>query len=170
MSQDQHGFLVVREGIEPDKPIEVGDPVTTYELGEPWPYSALRPHRGRHVSDDEYYAAVVQYANQAKHWRVQEQLRCVCKERRTVAQLLVHGPTGRLWVTHKPERIPNQFRALLDQRSTGYPLHGAPGEAPHIHGISSCNGCRKRWLVVSFVDRAELIRILKATHGAKVAP
>lgn len=168
--EDAHRFVVFREGIDAHEPFQVGDPVTTYELAEAWPYANLPPHRGRHVEEDEYHNAVVNFANQQEHWRVYEQLRCICRERRTVAQLLVHLPTRRLWITHKMEHIPQAFRAVLDDRTSGYPLHGAAGEAPHIHGVASCRGCRRRWLVVSFVDRAELILVLNATHGAKVAP
>lgn len=170
MPQDPHRFVVLREGIDATKPFEVGDPVVTYELAQPWPYTSLPRHSGRHTSDDEYRDAVVQYANQSVHWRIHEQLRCDCKERRTVAQLSVHIPTGRLWVIHKPEHVPQDFRAVLGERSDGYPLHGAAGEAPHVHGVASCKGCRRRWLVISFVDHAELLAIANATHGARVAP
>lgn len=169
-SKNEHRFLVLREGIDARQAVAVGDPVTTYELAESWPYSDLPPHRGRHVEDDRYYESVMKYANLEAHWRIQDQLRCNCRQRRTIAQLLVHKPSARLWVTHKPERVPLGFRGVLEHRGNGYPLHGAKGEAPHVHGVASCTGCRQRWLVVSFVDRAELLLIAGATHGASVAP
>ncbi|WGX96908.1 hypothetical protein [Nocardioides sp. L-11A] len=165
-----NGYVVLREGIDVNVPFAVGDPVTTYEIAGQWPYAALPPHSGRHVEDDRYREAVVQFANSKEDWRIQEQLLCDCRDRRTIAQLLVHIPTSRVWVTHKPERVPLEHRGVLELRSNGYPLHGVRDEAPHVHGVASCSGCRKRWLVVSFVDHAELIHVLRATHGARIAP
>lgn len=171
MTDDSPGYVVMREGIDNEFPFEAGDPVTTYELGDKYPYTSLPPHRGRHATDDAYFEAVATYANQEEHWRVQKHLRCDCKSWRSIARLMVHIPSNRQWVFHNPEDVAKPFRTLvLKERNLAYPLHGAPGEAPHVHGVSSCNGCDKRWLVVSFHDDAEIIHVQGAIHGAKVAP
>ncbi|MDP9822769.1 hypothetical protein J2S59_002578 [Nocardioides massiliensis] len=144
--------------------------MTTYELADPWPYAHLSAHSGRHESVDVYARAVIEYANDDEHWRVQQALTCTCRSRRTIAEMVVHVPSARLWVSMKPERIPSAFRKAPSIAEAAYPLHGVAGEAPHVHGIASCkaSGCGKRWLVVSFTDRAELLRIADATHGAKI--
>lgn len=169
MSEAGHGFIVVGHDKAPTAPFEVGDPVTTYELGEPLPFGD-RPHSGHTQALLNYEEDVQKHANADEDWRVQEQLYCNCPSRRAVAQVLVHEPSSRLWVTAKPERVPAAFRRQGHGLVEGWAMHGAAGDSPHIGGVASCKGCDKRWLVISFADGAQLIRIKSATHGAYVAP
>lgn len=162
-----HGAIVVRHGSQHD-PIRAGDEITTYELGEPFPYLTWPPHQGRHPDVDTYADAVLGLAHD-DDWRVQKSYYCDCRQRRSVAQLLVHVPTKRLWVSMKPERVPAAFRRG-PSGVDGFPLHGVPGEAPHVNGVTSCKGCDKRWLVVSFPDAVELFHVRRARHGARIAP
>ena len=165
---DELRFLVHREGIESHLPIEAGQEVTTYELGEPWPYRDLPPHSGCSQELVDYQNAVLDHANGPADWRVERSLNCDCRQRRTVAQVLVHRPSARKWVTAKPERVPSAFRK--DVRVNGWVLHGREGEAPHVGAVASCKGCDKRWLIISFVDDAMMLPVKAATHGAQVVP
>jgi len=164
----EFGYLVHRDDRPNWIPLQVGDPVTTYELGEPWPYGDLPPHGGHAQADIDYESAVIEHANTDTDWRVQEVLRCDC--RRSVAQVLVHRPSARLWVTAQPEYVPSVFRKADARLVEGWVMHGVAGEAPHVGAVASCKGCPKRWLVISFTDHAELIRIRDATHGATLVP
>lgn len=166
----EFGHLGLRDDRPNWIPVQAGDPVTMYTLGEPWHYGDLAPHEGCSQELDEYQTFVVQHANSEDDWRVQDLLRCDCKQRRVVAQVLVHLPSARLWATAKPERVPMAFRKADHGAVEGWALHGKPGEAPHVGAVSSCKGCDKRWLVLSFPDRAELLHIAAATHGATIAP
>lgn len=161
--------IVVREGKDNRLPMEPGDDVITYELeGDSWPYADLPPHEGMHVELARYMDAVLQHANDPQHWRVVETLRCECY--RAVGYLLAHSPSGRLWVTTKTESIPTAFQRSQSRGREGWALHGKKGQAPHVGAVASCKGCDKRWLVVSFIDRAEMLRVVDARHGAKVVP
>lgn len=163
-------FVVVRRDVDPTLPLAEGDPVTTYELVDPWPYADLAPHSGRHVELDEYAAVVRRYSNQDQHWRIHKVHRCDCKSRRQVAQVLVHRPTHRLWVTTVGERPPSALGDVPhDEKGDGMPLHGSEGEQPCPVGVATCGGCGRSWLVVAFDDRAELLLIAGGTHGAAVA-
>lgn len=170
MSSENFGAIVMRHDVDNQIPLRVGDGVITYELGESWPYRHLPQHSGHTMDLLAYQDTVLQHANADDDWRVQEQLHCDCRARRVVAQVLVHKRSARLWVTAKPERVPAAFRANGAASIEGWAMHGSEEEAPHIGGVSSCKGCDKRWLVVSFADHAELVRIRSATHGATVAP
>lgn len=166
---NEHGFIVLRTGVDNRTPVRVGDDVVTYELGEPWPYHNLPPH-GHTRELLEYETAVLAHANSENDWRVQDVLRCTCKAGRVVAQVLVHIPSARLWATAKPERVPTAFRAPDSGAVHGWALHGSNDEAPHLGGVASCGGCRRRWLVVSFADHATILSVRAATHGARVTP
>lgn len=169
MSDHDFGAIVVVAGAG-GRPVVAGDSAVTYELGERWPYMNLPPHSGHTQELVEYQDAVLAHANTDDSWRVQEQLHCDCRARRVIAQTLVHRPSGRLWVTAKAERVSAAFSRGQRRLDEGWAMHGAPGEMPHIGTVSSCKACPQRWLVVSFVDRAALVRIKFATHGATVAP
>jgi hypothetical protein len=164
------GYLVVRRGIDNRTPFAVGDDVVTYKLAEPWPYATLPPHSGHDVELQQYSEAVLRHANDGDVWRIHSVLRCDCgKGASTLAQVLVHGPSARLWVTMaRQEFVPAALRNGQQPRE-GWPLHGRPGEAPHVGEVASCK-CGNRWLVVSFTDRAETLRIDQARHGAKISP
>lgn len=167
---EDFGALVARHGVDNRLPIQVGDEVTTYVLGERWPWASLPPHEGHAQELVEYQEAVLKYANGDDDWRVERELTCDCRSRRVVAQVLVHIPSARRWATMKPERVPAPFRSGNGSAVDGWALHGQSGQQPHVGGVASCKGCRKRWVVVSFVDSAELIAVRDAKHGARVAP
>lgn len=166
----EFGAIVVRPGVDLSVPVAPGDDVVTYLLGERYPYTDLPPHRGCTMDLVRYQDAVMRYTNSENSWAVRDKLRCDCY--RVVAQVLVHLPSDRLWVSMRPERVPAEFRGGAGRATDEivYAMHGVDGEAPHVGGVVSCNGCDKRWLVVSFAEQAELFRIASATHGAKIVP
>lgn len=168
MTELDYGALVVRRDIDNRMPFKPGDEITTYVLGEPYPYLDLPPHSG-HSREHSQYELNVIAKSQPADWALRNDLRCDCKQRRSIAQVLVHLPDSRLWVSQKVEHAPASFREERNTRTTGWALHGREGEAPHVGGVTSCKGCRTRWLVVSFVNRAEMFRIRSATRG-HVAP
>lgn len=169
IEKDEHRFVVVRRGVDQAGPFEEGDAVTTYELVEPWPFAALPAHSGMHRDVDEYAAAVRKYANRNEHWAVKRTLRCDCRSQRAIAYLVMHLPSERLWVTMRNERVPTWGHRVDGwDDNQGWPLHGRPSEAPHMGGVTTCNGCHCSWIVYSFPDSAGAVKIKNVAHGARV--
>lgn len=157
-------WLVVRREVDAAKPIEVGDPVITYELDEPFPYAYMP--RCVMPQDLYDYAEAVDFATAT--WREESALHCPnCPKGkgRKIASIMVHEGAARRWVSPRAEKLPAGFSP---RPAESWPMHGERDAGPHIGEIASCPGCRKRWLVISFVDRAELIGIKSARYGAKV--
>lgn len=157
-------FLVRRRGPDPSVPVGAGDEVVTYELAEPWPYADLPAHTGCWRVDFMLRKYVTDWRE--SEWQVEHVLRCSCRARRAIAQLQVHVPTGHRWVAMVDSQATRSTVGLLE--SSMWPLHGQPNQSPHIGGIARCKGCRTRWLVVSTLNGAALIRLKSATPG-KVA-
>jgi hypothetical protein len=165
MTADKLRFLVVRRGVDEGIPWAAGDPVTTYELVEPWPYAELSAHGGHDHALVAYMEAVgveMGSADPAELWREDSALYCSCTARRKLVTVVVHRKSGRRWVSPRRDR-------KAQRPPDFWPLHGREGEGPHYGDVSQCNGCNARWLVISFSDHAELIGIKSVRYGAEVA-